>query len=100
MKIERLAYSSDGTVHVIPADASTWVDEAMNEKNAALCGGNFPGGRGPPCNGMRLTDEFLRGSVCETCLGLLRENDVTVPGFLSDGELVGEAERKSSVTLD
>lgn len=90
-----LAYSNDGTLHAVPSDAEMWVDLDYRERLPSLCGGGFPKDAGfHPVIGMRLTDELRKGHLCDECLQQLRGNDVTIPGFISDGELVGEAARQ------
>jgi len=88
-----LGYTSNGQMHVVPDDSKTWFDERVREKRAALCGAPFPQGNLHDVNGLRMSDEVVRGRFCDTCLERLREVGASVPGFINSGELVGEASR-------
>ena len=88
-----LGYSSNGQMHVIPDDPKTWFDERVREKQAALCGAPFPQGNLHDVNGLRMSDEVVKGRFCDTCLGQLREVGASIPGFIDSGALVGEASR-------
>lgn len=83
-----VAVSSDGTHHVLTGDAGDiYVAPDLTEYRSAVCGGQFTG---PFLGsaGMRFSDAMRRDEMCDTCLDWLKRNDVTVPGFMKDGEVV------------
>lgn len=84
----RIRYDSDNTVHVqVGGDDSEVVFTERGERHKVLCGAVLPG-RGMEIDGMRLFEEHQNGNVCETCLNRLQERESTIPGFISEGEVV------------
>lgn len=92
--LQGLAYDNKGTVHIIPSNSEMWVDAYFGERKPAICGAGFGTEGGfHPVNGLRLSEEAQKGAVCETCVERLREEGTTIPGFVVDGEPVGEYQR-------
>lgn len=86
--LKGLGYSQNGHLHVVP-DSESWWDAHLVERQSALCGAGFETAtQFLEVNGLRLTDEYERGLLCGTCLERLQEAEVTIPGFLKNGELV------------
>lgn len=83
-----VAVSSNGKHHVLTGDAGDiYVAPDFTEYRNAVCGGQFT----PPflgSAGMRLPDAMRRDQMCPECLDWLMRNNVTVPGFMKDGEVV------------
>jgi len=75
---------SSGTVHV-EVDGDLAFTE-YGERRVVLCGASLSG-RGLDLEGMRLVDEYKLDNLCETCLDRLREMGVTIPTFMSGGEV-------------
>lgn len=92
--IRGLAYSENGTLHAIPWDGEMWVDAYLGERVPAFCGGGFPNDKPlHKVSGLMLSDAKIKGHLCDECLEAMRKEEITVPGFIVDGELVGEASR-------
>lgn len=90
--LEGVAYDYDGTAHVVPRHGTVWTDEQFNERKSALCGAGFRHATGfLPVNGMRLSDEFIKRRVCTSCVSELQDRGASIPGFMDQGEIVGEA---------
>ena len=81
-----ISYTANGAAHVV-LSGEVAVQEDLSEKAVTLCGANVPK-KTLELNGMRLTDEHRKGKMCETCLETLKRREVTIPGFLVDGEVV------------
>lgn len=81
-----IAIDSSGRGHIVTS-AEVSVDEDLTERYAALCGANF---QRPflDLNAIRLGELYERGDLCDTCLERLRDREATIPGFISDGEVV------------
>ncbi len=52
------------------------------------CGATLDERPGLPLDGSRLADAHADGDLCPRCLDDLRDEGATIPGFLSDGEVV------------
>lgn len=87
-------YDLSGTAHVVGPDAEVWTDENLLEKLPAVCGANFPAPKSRlSAVGLRLAEEWIKGELCVSCAQNLASDEATIPGFMVDGELVGEALR-------
>lgn len=75
---------SSGTVH-IEVDGDLAFTE-YGERRVVLCGAALSGG-GLDLEGMRLVDEYRLNNLCETCLDRLPDMGVTIPAFMSGGEV-------------
>jgi len=92
-----IVYSADHTLHMIP-DAESWWDDDYLERRSALCGGKFGTKTGfLKINGLRITDAWKAGDLCETCCERLQSKGATIPGFISDGEILHDADPDADV---
>lgn len=83
-----LGHTSNGQMHVVP-DGDVWMDDELVERRSALCGASFESASAfLEVNGLRITDEWRKGMLCDTCLARLKEMGATIPGFMTDGEVV------------
>lgn len=91
----RVVYDSNRDAHLIREEQEVSVRERdLAETLSSLCGANYPAdGLFLDAEGMRLTDELRDASLCRRCFGIAQRRGVTIPGFLVDGDPVGEAER-------